>query len=50
MRALQRFLDHVERPRPGLDLPPHRHRAPLERGAIPSTRLTASTMEFHRLP
>ena len=39
LRALQRFLDHVSAPRPGLGDAPHRHRAPLEAG--PSLRRRA---------
>ena len=37
MRGLQRFLDHVRAPRPGLGHAPHRHRAPLASQCIRST-------------
>jgi hypothetical protein len=35
MRALQKFLDHVQSHSQGLDLPPARHRTALEASQVP---------------
>ena len=48
--ALQRFLDHVQKHSGRLDLPPDRHRAPLDRAPAVHAELTSRARRGSRTP